>query len=129
MILSFPWHTLLTPRPESSYVALLGVVRLSDLRILPTFIRFGVQIERQLKRSPGAVGYRTGADIPQPVFYHLSAWTSAEAIQEFIGTAPHGPAAEQLAGRLGPTSFRYWSVYGSQLPMHFRRELHRLTKE
>ena len=128
MILSFPWQTLVTPKTGSSYVALLGVVSLSGLRILPTFLRLGFQIERQLKRSPGVVGFRTGASITDLSFYHLSAWTSSEAIQDFVGTAPHGPAVEQLAGRLGLTSFRYWSVCGSELPMYFRRELHRLTK-
>ena len=128
MILSFPWHNLVTPDPESSYVALLGVVRLSGLRILPTFVRLGIQIERQLKRTPGAIGFRTGASIPHLVFYHLSAWASSEAIQYFVDTAAHGSAVEQFTGRFGPTSFRYWAVSGSDLPMYFGRELHRLTQ-
>jgi hypothetical protein len=116
------------PAPESVYVALLGVVRLSTIRILPTFVRFGIRIEHQLKRSPGIIGFRTGASIAQLGFFHLSAWASSDAIQRFVDTAPHSAAVEQLAGRLGPTSFRYWSVRGSDLPMYFGRELHRLTQ-
>lgn len=126
MILSFPWRTLVAADPESSYVALLGVVHLSGIRILPAFVRFGVHIERQLMRTPGAVGYRTGANVARLGFYHLSAWTDSDAIQDFVETAPHVEAVEQLAARLGTTTFRSWSVSGSLLPMHFGRELHRL---
>jgi hypothetical protein len=107
-------------------VALLGVVRLGSLRILPTFLRFGVRIERQLRRTPGVVAYRTGADLLNLNFYHLSAWTDLGAIQEFVDTAPHLLAVERLSGRLGETSFRHWIVRGKDLPMRFRHELHRL---
>jgi hypothetical protein len=126
VILSSPWRTLQATDPAGSYVALLGVVRLSGLRILPTFVRFGFHIERQLKHSQGAVGSRVGADVARLAFYHLSAWVTADAIQAFVDTAPHRIAVEQLAGRLGQTSFRYWTVRGSEFPMHFARELHRL---
>lgn len=128
MILSSPWRTLLQPDPRRSYVALLGVVHLSGLRILPTFVRFGFLTGRQLKRSPGAVGFRVGADIAGLGFYHLSAWATADAIQDFVDTAPHVNAVEQLTSRLGSTSFRYWSVSGSDVPLHFGRELHRLQQ-
>lgn len=112
--------------PQSSYVALLGVVRLSSVSLLPTFVRFGVLIERQLRRTRGAVGYRTGVDIANLGFYHLSAWTDSAAIQEFVDTAPHLHAVEHLTGRLGQATFRYWTVTGSGLPMQFERELDRL---
>jgi hypothetical protein len=94
--------------------------------VLPAFIRFGVQIDRQLRRTPGAVGYRTGIDFARFGFYHLSAWKDLGAIQEFVATAPHLTAVEQLGARLGTTTFRYWSVSGSYLPLQFGRELHRL---
>jgi hypothetical protein len=116
------------PAPAGSYVALLGVVRLSGLRILPTFVRFGFHIERQLKRSPGVVGSRVGVDVARLAFYHLSAWATSDAIQDFVATAPHLLAVEQLTGRLGQTSFRYWTVSGSELPMYFDREVHRLQQ-
>lgn len=94
--------------------------------MLPSFVQFGVRIERQLRRTPGALGYRTAADMLNLGFYHLSAWRDAAAIQDFVDTAPHVHALDQLAGRLGKTAFRYWTVTGADLPMYFRRELHRL---
>lgn len=125
-MLSFPWRTLAEVHGDSRYVALLGVVRLSRIRVLPAFVRFGMRIERQLKRTPGAVGYRTGAELASLGFYHLSAWSDASAIQAFVDAAPHRHAVAQLTGRLGEVTFRDWTVYGCDLPMSFRRELHRL---
>ena len=126
MVLSFPWHTLLEVDADDPCVALLGVVHLRSVTLLPTFARFGVVIERQLRGAPGIVGYRTGADITGLGFYHLSAWKNRDAIQEFVHTAPHSKAVDQLTGRLGIIEFRYWTIRGSELPMHFVREMHRL---
>ena len=126
MILSFPWRPLAEVNPSRPYVALLGVVRLSSIRILPTFLRYGVRIERQLRRTPGVLAYRTGAEPLNLTFYHLSAWADAAALQEFVETVPHRLAVERLSGRLGETSFRYWTVSGIDLPMSFQHELHRI---
>jgi hypothetical protein len=94
--------------------------------MLPTFIRFGVSIERQLRRTPGVLAYRIGAEPLNLSFYHLSAWTDTAAIRKFVDTAPHLTAIERLSGRLGETLFRYWTVSGLDLPMRFQHELHRL---
>ena len=110
----------------ASCVALLGIVRLSGVAVLPSFVRFGFRIDRQLRNTPGVFGYRIGADVSGLAFYHLSAWKNSEAIQDFVDTAPHVDAVDQLGARLGETAFRYWQVTGADLPMHLRRELHRL---
>ena len=107
-------------------MALLGVVRLSSMRMLPTFLRFGVLIEHQMRHTRGVLAYRTGAQPLSLGFYHLSAWTGMAAIQEFVDTAPHLLAVERLSGRLGETAFRYWTIRGSDLPLRFHDQLHRL---
>jgi hypothetical protein len=94
--------------------------------MLPAFIRFGVRIARQLRQTSGAIGYRTGVDVRRLGFYHLSVWTDSDAIQDFVGAGPHDSAVEQLSGRLGVTAFRYWSVAGSEVPLRFGGEMHRL---
>ena len=109
-----------------SYVALLGVVRLSSIRLLPAFVRFGFRIGAQMEKTPGLIAYRTGMEPRRLTFYHLSAWTDREAIHEFVETGPHLDAMEQLTGKLGETVFRYWTVTGSKLPLRFTDELHRL---
>ena len=89
MILSFPWRNVLEVERDKTYVALLGCVRLPGIQVLPAFVRSAIRIERQLRRTTGVVGYRTATAPHLLSFYHLSAWTDAEAIQTFVGTAPH----------------------------------------
>jgi hypothetical protein len=125
MIITFPWqHTSLVER-QHQYIALLGLVRLRSVSLLPTFIRFGIRIERQLRRTPGVVGYRTAVDPLKLTFYHLSAWIEGGAIQRFVETQPHLLAVQQLSATLGVTVFRYWEIIGSDIPLQLARELHR----
>jgi quinol monooxygenase YgiN len=127
MILSFPWRNALKVERDKTYVALLGLVRLESIRILPAFVGRAIKIERQLRRTAGVIGYRTATAPHSLSFYHLSAWTDAEAIQTFVGTAPHQTSMQELDGRLGETVFRYWSVAGASLPLRLHDELHRIT--
>ena len=125
MMLTSPWRVVSNAEPGRGYVALLGRVRLKTVRMLPPFVRYGIRIDRQLRCTPGIVGYRTGADVFGLTFYHLSAWIDSGAIHAFVDTAPHLHAMEQLAEQLGETTFRYWTVNGQELPMQFHREWHR----
>jgi hypothetical protein len=128
MIIRFPWHNTFNVEPTARYVALLGLVRLRSIALLPTFLRFGIHIERQLGRTTGVIGYRTAADPLALTFYHLSAWLDCEAIQRFVETEPHMTAVQELAGQLGITVFRYWDIKGSSLPLQIPRELHRVKQ-
>ena len=123
MIITFPWRKIDVVEPDRTYTALFGLVRLQNILLLPTFLQYGIRIERQLQRSRGAVGYRTAADPMSLSFYHLSAWLDAAAIGDFVQSQPHSRAVEQLVGRLGATTFRYWDIIGSDLPLHIEREL------
>jgi hypothetical protein len=57
----------------------------------------------------------------------LSAWADRDAIHRFVREPPHRRALETFVGRLGKTEFRYWTVTGSELPLDFKREMHRLA--
>ena len=127
MILSLPWHNVLDVERDQTYVALLGLVRLQSITILPAFVRSAFKIERQLRRTPGVVGYRTAVAPHLLDFYHLSAWIDAEAIQTFVVTSPHQTSMRELDSRLGQTIFRYWNVDGASLPLRLHDELHRIT--
>jgi len=127
MLLSFPWKSVRRVEADRTYTALLGVVRITHLRSLPTFLGYGWSIERQLRRSDGLMAYRTAADVFHLGFYHLSVWTDRAAIQVFVRTPPHLHGMTELTGRLGPVAFKYWTLPpGAALPLHFRDELHRL---
>jgi hypothetical protein len=124
---SSPWRHLQPTEPLSEYTALLGFVGLRSLAVFPRFAWYGFQIERQLRRAPGIVGYRLETDFAHLRFYHLSVWRNEAAIGAFVHNDPHRAAMQKLINRLGETKFRYWTVRGSELPLHFDREVARLT--
>lgn len=125
MILPSPWRAVAQVDPSGDYLALLGRVRLGSLRALPLFVRYGFRIDRQLRRTPGLVGYRVAVEVFGLTFYHLSAWVDSAALNDFVNAGPHLHAMEVFGERLGKTTFRYWTVNGHDVPMHFRREWHR----
>lgn len=127
MIITFPWHATCKTEIDHPYIGLIGLVQLRSIALLPTFLRFGISTERQLRRTQGVVGYRTAANPFNLTFYHLSAWIDGESINRFVHTQPHLDAVRQLTGRLGITTFRYWDIRGSDLPLRLGRELHRVT--
>ena len=94
--------------------------------MVPTFIYYGALIDRQLRRSPGMIGYRTAAAPLSLRFYHLSAWSDREALHRFIRTDPHRRAMDTLEGWIGTAAYGYWEVSGAELPLVLSRELFRL---
>ena len=125
MLFDFRWRVVADQDTGVKCTALLGLVRLRTPLLLPTFIRFGIAIERQLARTSGVLGFRTAAAPLTLTFYHLSAWRDRSAIDVFVRTDPHLVAMQQLSGRLGVTSFQYWEVASSELPLQMRPELSR----
>ena len=123
---TFPWYGPGVIEPDRKYTALIGLARLRSPAVLPTFIYNGVLIERQLRRSPGMMGYRTAMAPMSLCFYHLSAWADRDALHRFVRTDPHRRAMDTLEGWLGTATFRYWEVSGSELPLDLSRELFRL---
>src|SRR5688572_28815600 len=123
-----PWRQIQTADPLSEYTALLGFVGLRSFAIFPRFAWYGFQIERQLGRTPGVIGYRFETYFGRLQFFHLSAWRNSHAIHAFVHEQPHRRIMHKLAGRLGETKFRYWTVKGSELPLVFEREVARLDR-
>ncbi len=123
---SSPWRQIQSTDSQSEYTALLGFVGLRSFATLPRFVWYGFQIELQLRRSLGVVGYRTETNFPRLQFFHLSAWQNEDAIRAFVLTEPHRGAMQKLIGRLGETKFCYWTVRGAELPLVFRRDVTRL---
>lgn len=116
-MISLPWRQLRPIDPNATYTALYGLVQLQSITLLPTFIRYGMLTERQLRSTDTVLGYRTGVDPLRLHFFHLSAWKDGAAIRDYVQRQPHLEAMQRLQGKLGKTVFRYWQVSGSQLPL------------
>ena len=124
---TLPWHGAVAVEPERSYTAMVSYLPVARFRTVPRFLRHAWRILRQLKQATGLIGYTLRARILARQFFTLSVWESEEALRRFVEQEPHRGIMAKLAGAMGKTEFRFFSVKGTELPLTFEKELHRLT--
>lgn len=120
-----PWKTLATADPRREYVALLSYLPLKKYGAIPRFLRFSMQIQKQLRSTPGVVGYSLRAKLVSRNFWTLSAWEDEKALREFVLKLPHGEAMKALAPHMRPTGFTQWKVPGAELPLRWKEAMKR----
>ncbi len=104
------------PVPTREYVALLSELPLESFRALPAFLSYAWQIDAQLKRTPGLIGYSMKARLLRKMFWTLSVWESAAALKAFVEERPHEEVMEALRGKMRRTRFVQWRIAGFQCP-------------
>ncbi len=52
-----PWITFAPVDAHREYLALLSYLPLNKYAAVPSFFRFSFQIQKQLRSTPGAIGY------------------------------------------------------------------------
>ena len=122
-----PWKALAPLDRDREYLALLSYLPLRAFSKIPRFLRFTLQIQRQLRGSPGAIGYSMRAQLLSRKFWTLSVWESERALMDFVTKVPHGEVMKALAPHMGATKFTKWKIPGSAIPIPWddavRREL------
>lgn len=124
---TLPWRGTGDVEPERSYAAMVSSLPVERFRTVPRFLWHVLQIRAQLKHAAGLVGYTLQARIFSKRFFTLSVWESEEALRRFVELEPHRTIMANLAGATGKTEFKFFSVKGTELPLAFEKELHRLT--
>src|SRR6266403_1918728 len=69
-----PWIMFGTPDKNREYFALLSSLPLNKYRAIPGFLRFSSQIQKQLRATPGVIGYSLRAKLFSRNFWTLSVW-------------------------------------------------------
>jgi quinol monooxygenase YgiN len=112
-----PWRSHLPAAPERDYVALLTYLPLNSGWRIPWLLWYSAGIRRQLRTSPGLIGYSLRAQLAAKRFWTLSVWEDEAALQAFVAAPPHAAAMKALAPHMGATRFARWTVKGSGLPL------------
>lgn len=86
---------------------------------------YSLRVMRQLKTTPGLMGYSLLAELGQKHFWTLSAWENDQALSLFVSRPPHGEVMRKLDGKMAPTGFWRWKVKGSELPLQWRQAFER----
>ena len=127
--MDMPWTSFGTSDANREYFALLSYLPLKTYRAIPAFFRFSLQIQSQLRNTPGVVGYSLRAKPLSRNFWTLSAWTDERALMEFVMKIPHAQAMKSLIPHMGPTKFTRWRVPGSALPLRWDDAIQRAEQE
>lgn len=123
-----PWTTFAPADSNREYFALLSYLPLKKYRAIPSFLRFTLRIQKQLRATPGAVGYSLRAKLLSRNFWTLSAWVDEKALMDFVMKIPHEQAMKAMLPHMGPTKFTKWKVAGSALPLRWEEAIERSQK-
>jgi quinol monooxygenase YgiN len=114
--MDMPWTKLARVDPGQEYLVLLSYLPLRKYSKIPAFVRYSLQVQRQMRNTPGAIGYSMRAKILNRNFWTLSVWKDDRALTEFVRTAPHGEVMKSIAPHMGATKFTKWKLQGSAVP-------------
>jgi len=123
-----PWVKFAAPETDGEYIALLSHLPLNKYRAIPGFLRFSSQIQKQLRTTPGVIGYSLRAKLLSRNFWTLSAWADEKTLMNFVAKIPHGQAMKAMMPHMGPTKFTKWKVLGSALPLRWEEAMQRSKK-
>jgi quinol monooxygenase YgiN len=123
-----PWTTCTPADSNRQYFALLSYLPLNKYRAIPAFVRFSLQVQKQLRSTPGVVGYSLRAKLLPRNFWTLSAWTDEKSLMDFVMKIPHAQAMIAMLPHMGPTKFTKWKVSGSSLPLRWEEAIERSQK-
>jgi quinol monooxygenase YgiN len=123
-----PWIKFATPDTNREYFALLSYLPLNKYRAIPAFLNFTFQIQKQLRSTPGIIGYSLRAKPLSRNFWTLSGWTDEKALMDFVTKIPHSQAMKAMTPHMGPTNFTKWKVSGSALPLRWEDAMKRAQK-
>jgi len=121
-----PWITFAPADAHRDYHALLSYLPLNKYSAVPGFFRFSFQIQKQLRSTPGIVGYALRGKILSRNFWTLSVWEEQKALMESVAKIPYGQAVRALPPPMGSSEFTRWKVVGSSLPLSWNEALQRL---
>ncbi len=97
--------------------------------MLPHFARNSLLVARQLVRSPGLLGYSSGARLGSLEFWSVSAWEDEGALMGFVRAEPHAGIMEDMRPSVARAEFVRWKVSGAEVPPDAREAEKRLRRK
>lgn len=127
--MDLPWKMLAPVNSGQQYLALLSYLSLRSYGKIPIFFWFTLQINRQLRATPGTIGYSMRANVFSRRFWTLSVWESDRALMDFVGNGRHGNVMKDLTPHMGATTFTRWKLLGSGVPPRWEDAVRRSVQE
>ena len=100
---------------------------LARYRDIPAFLRATMVIRKQLAGAKGLIGYSLDARLTKKTFWTLSAWDGQNALDAFSHADPHRSRVNAIRPHMQPTTFRFWTVRGADLPVSWDEARRRIA--
>lgn len=124
-----PWKEIAPVDASREHLALFTYLPLRKRRHVPLFFWFTLQIQRQLARAGGIIGYSLRAKPLQRNFWTLSVWQDDRALMDFMAQLPHSRVMKSLSPHMGATKFTRWKLLGSATPPKLDDAIRRSQQE
>ena len=126
---ALPWTTgPYRPEDDTTVHVLTSMLPLRRYGAIVRFLRWTGKIRKQLVTADGCAGYSLDARLLRKTFYTLSAWSDAEAMNQFVRSEQHAAMLADMAGRLGEATFVESSTKSSALPLDWAAAKQRLAE-
>lgn len=124
-----PWAEIEPVPPETEVTVMASRLPLRRFRHVPGFLAATLRIRRQLARAEGLVGYALDAQLLRKTFWTVSAWTDRDRLYRFNRSDPHRSDVSTIRPRMDPSTFVFWTVRASDLPISWREVRRRLAAQ
>ena len=125
---SVPWTRVSPPVSGKTYLALISYLPLRSFRAVPAFFRYSIQIRRQLKSTPGVLGYSLQAKPFARKFWTLSVWEDQQSLDNFVRRIPHSEIMRKMVPHMGKSQFAQWPVTAAEIPPNWAAAKARLKQ-
>ena len=126
---ALPWLRVATADPGTELTVMASRLPLRSYRHIPGFLRWTLRIRHQLSGTDGLVGYSLDAHLFRKTFWTLSAWTSQEALEDFVQVDPHMSGMAAIRPHMRPSTFVFWTVKPEELPLRWETARRRINEE
>jgi hypothetical protein len=125
---ALPWTTgPYQPADDTTLHVLTSMLPLRRYGDIVRFLRWTRKIRNQLVSADGCAGYSLDARLLRKTFCTLSAWSDAEAMNQFVRSGQHAAMLADMAGRLGEATFVESSTKSTALPLDWAAAKRRLA--
>ncbi|MFH9619168.1 DUF3291 domain-containing protein [Streptomyces pratensis] len=111
------WITPNPAPPQGSAYVMASRFEVKSLSDVPRFLLKSLSSWSQVKTAPGAYGASLIAQPLKRVFWTLSAWEDRDALYAYAKSDPHGAAMRAMAPVMRQSTFTFWEVDSSSLPI------------
>jgi hypothetical protein len=126
---TLPWIAPNTAAPEVEATVMASRLEVKSLRQVPGFFLASMKLWRQARRSDGAWGLSLRAQLLKRTFWTVSAWSDKKALYAYAGAEPHKSTMKRLRNVMKDSTFVFWNVPVSELPITYEEVERRIAEE